>query len=183
MPQARRGSSSTQSGGTPAAPRATRAAAKPRASRAAAKPAAAKPAAAKASAAKPAAKPATTRAAAKPAARKAAATAKPAAAKPAARRPAAANPAAAKPAADARRDAVAERVRKLNERIIEAAHDAGENTLTTYEKALKAIASGIEKGPGRSDIDWISSLATAQAKFIRDLTDSWTKAARDMLPK
>jgi DNA-binding protein HU-beta len=82
---------------------------------------------------------------------------------------------------DARLDAVATRVRKLNERIIEAGREAGETTLTSYEKALKAIASGIEKGPGSSDIDWISNLASAQAKFIRDVTASWTAAARSML--
>jgi len=78
-------------------------------------------------------------------------------------------------------EAIANRLRKLNERIIEAGRDAGESTLTTYEKALKTIASGIEKGPGKSDIDWISQIATAQAKFIRDVTDSWTKTARGVL--
>jgi hypothetical protein len=73
------------------------------------------------------------------------------------------------------------RVRKLNERIIEAGKQTGETTLSSYEKALKAIASAVERGPGTSDIDWISHLATAQAKFIRDVTQAWTSAARDML--
>ncbi|MDQ6608142.1 MAG: hypothetical protein M3Z06_16540 [Actinomycetota bacterium] len=72
-------------------------------------------------------------------------------------------------------------MRKLNERIIEAGRDAGESTLTNYEKALKAIAGSLERGPGSSDIEWISNLATAQAKFIRDVTSSWTKTARDLL--
>ena len=74
-----------------------------------------------------------------------------------------------------------QRLRKLNERIIEAGKDAGETTLASYEKALKTIASTIERGPGSSDVEWISSLATAQAKFIRDVTASWTSAARKML--
>lgn len=72
-------------------------------------------------------------------------------------------------------------MRKLNERIIEAGREAGETTLTSYERALKAIADTIEKGPGSSDIEWVSNLATAQAKFIRDLTTSWTKRARKAL--
>jgi hypothetical protein len=76
---------------------------------------------------------------------------------------------------------VAQRVRKLNERIIEASKDAGESTLSSYEKALKAIASTIERGPGSSDIEWVSHLATTQAKYIRDLTTTWTKAARDII--
>lgn len=81
----------------------------------------------------------------------------------------------------ARLEAAAERLRKLNERIIEAGKQTGETTLTSYEKALKAIASAVERGAGRSDIDWISNLATTQAKFIRDVTEAWTSAARDML--
>lgn len=84
-------------------------------------------------------------------------------------------------ASDPRVEAVAQRIRKLNERIIEASKDAGETTLSSYEKALKAIAGSIERGPGRSDIEWVSTLATTQAKFIRDVTNAWTSAARGML--
>jgi hypothetical protein len=83
--------------------------------------------------------------------------------------------------ADAQVDAVAQRLRKLNERIISAGKDAGETTLSSYEKALKAIASAVERGPGSSDVEWISNLANAQAKFIRDVTTAWTSAARDVL--
>ena len=83
--------------------------------------------------------------------------------------------------AEARLDAAAERLRRLNERIIEAGKQTGESTLSSYEKALKAIAGAVERGPGSSDIDWISHLATTQAKFIRDVTEAWTSRARDML--
>lgn len=84
---------------------------------------------------------------------------------------------------DARLEAAAERLRKLNERIIEAGRQTGETTLSSYEKALKAIASAVERGPGSSEIDWISQVATAQAKFIRDVTEAWISAARGMLKK
>jgi hypothetical protein len=83
--------------------------------------------------------------------------------------------------AEAELEAAAQRLRKLNERIIEAGKKAGETTLASYEKALKAIAGTLERGPGSSDIDWISNLATTQAKFIRDVTAAWTSAARDRL--
>lgn len=76
---------------------------------------------------------------------------------------------------------MAGRIRKLNEQIIEAGRQTGETTLASYEKALKAIAGAVERGPGSSDIEWISNLATAQAKFIRELTSSWTATARKML--
>jgi hypothetical protein len=82
---------------------------------------------------------------------------------------------------DARLEAAANRVRKLNEQIIAAGREAGETTLTNYEKFLKSIAGSLERGPGKSDVEWISNLAQAQAKFIRDVTSSLTKAARKRL--
>ena len=80
-----------------------------------------------------------------------------------------------------RLEVIAQRLRKLNERIIEAGKEAGETTLTNYEKALKAIAKVVERGPGSSEVEWVSNLATAQAKFIRDVTQAWTSAARNLL--
>jgi hypothetical protein len=82
---------------------------------------------------------------------------------------------------EARFEAAAKRLRTLNERIIEAGKEAGETTLSSYEKALKTIASTLERGPGSSEVEWLSNLATAQAKFIRDMTSSWTSAARKVL--
>jgi hypothetical protein len=203
MPQARTAGSSTSKSTaakrTPAKPAAAKsAAAKPAAGKsAAAKPAAAKPAASKSTAAKPAAaKPA----AAKPAAAKSGA--KRPAAKPAARRSAAAKPAAAKTTSakssgasrtgsasglprvnidGAQVEAIAERLRKLNEKIIDFGREAGENTLASYEKALKTIATGVQQSPAKDELEWISHLAASQAKFVREITDSWAKAARDRL--
>jgi hypothetical protein len=104
-----------------------------------------------------------------------------AASAPKSRAASAANGARSAKSAEARAEVVAQRLRKLNERIIEAGKEAGETTLSSYEKALKAIATTLERGPGSSDVDWISHLATTQAKFIRDVTAAWTSAARDVL--
>jgi hypothetical protein len=205
MPQARTSGSSTRSAASKSA------AAKPAAAKpAAAKSTAAKPAATKPAAAKPAAKSTASRAAASKAAAKPAA-AKPAATKPAGRAGTAAKSSAAKPAAksaaanggsktagaakgrsrvgihvnaestQAQVEAIAERVRKLNEKIIDLGREAGENTLTSYEKALKTIATGIAQSPAKDEIEWITHLAASQAKFVREITDSWAKAARDRL--
>jgi hypothetical protein len=191
MPQARTAGTRTSKSTTAKRTPAKSTAAKPAAAKSAtAKPAAAKPAAAKSAAAKPAA---TRAAAAKPAAAKSA-TAKPAAKRPAAKsaaKPAAAKSAAtAKPAASSRPrvnidaaqvEAVAERLRKLNEKIIEVGREAGESTLASYEKALKTIASGVQQSPAKDEIEWIQHLAASQAKFVREITDSWAKAARERL--
>jgi hypothetical protein len=82
---------------------------------------------------------------------------------------------------DARFEAAAERLRKLNERIIDAGKKTGGATLSSYEAALNAIAGAVERGPGSSDIEWVAQLATTQAKFIRDVTEAWTSAARDLI--
>jgi hypothetical protein len=78
-------------------------------------------------------------------------------------------------------DAAAERIRELNERIIEVGKSAGRGTLDVYESTLKSIADSLERGPGSSDIEWLSRIATSQANFIRDLTKAWASAARDAL--
>ena len=78
-------------------------------------------------------------------------------------------------------EAAAERIRELNERIIDAGKRAGSGTLDIYEAALKAVVGSLERGPGSSDIEWVSSIATAQANFLRDLTKAWTSAARKAL--
>lgn len=159
MPQAR--SSGTKSSGTSSRKQTKRSSAS--------KPAAAKPAAAKrttrksASASSGARKPRSTRATASASSSSARAKSNGAS------------------AVDPRLEAVAQRIRKLNERIIEEGKSAGEATLSSYEKALKAIASTLERGPGKSDVEWISALATTQAKFLRDVTTAWTAAARGML--
>jgi chemotaxis protein histidine kinase CheA len=180
MPQARSAGSSQKK---PAAKRApAKAAAKP----AAAKSAAAKPATAAKSAAAKRAR--AKSAAAKPAAKRTAATAS--SAKPAASKAAASEAAAskAKPRVTIRVktdgvqiEAIVERLRKLNEKIIDVGREAGESTLTSYEKALKTIATGISQSSAKDELEWIQHLAASQAKFVREITESWAKAARERL--
>ena len=82
------------------------------------------------------------------------------AAKPAARTrtpPATAKAKAAEPGVEA----AEQRIRELNERIIDAGKRAGRGTLGIYESTLKAVSDSLERGPGSSDIEWVSSIATA----------------------
>ncbi len=194
MPQARTAGTSTRkptaakrtpAKTTPAKPAAAKSAAvksTAATAKAAAKPAAGKGAAAKSAAAKPAAK----RAATKPATKKAAA-AKPAATKSTSAKSAGATGAGAASSSPrvtidaAAVELLAERLRKLNEKIIDFGREAGESTLASYEKALKTIASGVQQSPAKDELEWISHLAASQAKFVREITDGWAKAARDRL--
>jgi hypothetical protein len=54
-------------------------------------------------------------------------------------------------------------------------------TLQVYESALTAIADTLKRGPGSSDVDVIARIATAQADLLRELTKSWSAAARRAL--
>jgi hypothetical protein len=74
-----------------------------------------------------------------------------------------------------------QRIRDLNERLIESSKSAGLVTLDAYEKALQSLVDFEEKVASASQLDWVSALATTHAKFITDLSTSYTKAAREVL--
>jgi hypothetical protein len=78
-------------------------------------------------------------------------------------------------------DAAADRIRDLNERIIESSKKAGSTYLDIYEKTLNSIADYQEKVGEQSQVDWVSTIANAQAKFTRDLAGAYSSAARSLL--
>jgi hypothetical protein len=75
----------------------------------------------------------------------------------------------------------AERIRDLNERILESSKKAGNTYLDIYEKTLNSIADYQEKAGEQSQVDWVSTMANAQADFTRQLTSAYTSAARSMM--
>lgn len=75
----------------------------------------------------------------------------------------------------------AERIRALNERLIEGSKAAGNTTLDAYEKALKSLVDFEEKVAGASQLEWVSALAQTHAAFVRDVSAAYTKAARELL--
>jgi len=75
------------------------------------------------------------------------------------------------------------RIRDLNERMIESSKSAGLQTLDTYENALQSMVDFSEKVGSASQLEWVSALAATQAKFVTDISQSYTRAAREMLKK
>ena len=75
----------------------------------------------------------------------------------------------------------AERVRELNERIIEASNRGGHVYLDAYERTLKSIADFEERVAGASQVEWISAVANAQANFTREIAEAYTQAGREFL--
>jgi hypothetical protein len=75
----------------------------------------------------------------------------------------------------------AERLRALNEQIIEASKKSGQAYLEAYEANLKSIAEHQAKLAGSSDVEWVSTLLTAQADFTREMARAMSAQARDLL--
>jgi hypothetical protein len=75
----------------------------------------------------------------------------------------------------------AQRIRDLNERLIESSKAAGLTTLDAYEKALKSLVDFEQKVAGASQLDWVPALAATYATFVQDVSSAYTKAARDLL--
>jgi len=74
-----------------------------------------------------------------------------------------------------------ERIRQLNEQILDAGKKAGGAYLSAYEKALQSIADYQEQVARQSDVEWISTIVEAQARFTRELTKVWVSTGRDLL--
>lgn len=78
-------------------------------------------------------------------------------------------------------DLLTERIRVLNERVIRSSKDAGLVALGTYEKALQSMLTLEDKAASATQLDWIEAIANTHATFVKDLSASYTNAARDIL--
>jgi hypothetical protein len=84
------------------------------------------------------------------------------------------------PGGDAVEDTV-ERIRELNEQILEAGKKAGGAYLSAYEKALQSIADYQEQVAKQTDVEWVSTIVDAQARFTRELTKVFVSTGREFL--
>jgi hypothetical protein len=75
----------------------------------------------------------------------------------------------------------AQRVRELNEHLLDSARAAGTTTLDAYEKALTSMVDLEEKIANASQLEWVSAVAQTHAAFVRDISSAYLRAAREML--
>jgi hypothetical protein len=80
-------------------------------------------------------------------------------------------------------EATTERIRDLNERILDAGKKAGGVYLDAYEKALESIADYQESVAKQTDVEWISTVVDSQARFTRELTKLYVDTGRELLKK
>ena len=78
-------------------------------------------------------------------------------------------------------DQATRRIRDLNEQILEFGRNAGSGFLEAYEQNLQTFADYQDKVADQSKVDWIASIARAQANFTREISRVYTSTARDLL--
>jgi hypothetical protein len=74
-----------------------------------------------------------------------------------------------------------ERVAEFNERAVQNGRKAGAAYVTSYEKAVLQFADGYERLAGATNLEWVSTIASAQADLTRELTKAYTSAARELV--
>ncbi len=78
-------------------------------------------------------------------------------------------------------DANVERIRGLSDKVLAAAKQTGTTSLDTYEETVHSVLDFGQKAADSTKVDWISALAKSQASIITEMTNAYTKAARDLL--
>ena len=73
------------------------------------------------------------------------------------------------------------RIRELTEQFIESAKAAGNQSLDAYEQSLRTLVEFEERAAGASQLDWVTNIAQAHAKFVQEVSAAYVSAARDML--
>jgi len=78
-------------------------------------------------------------------------------------------------------EAAVERIRELNEQILDFGKKAGVQFLEAYEANLKSFAEYQDKLADSSQVEWVSSIARAQANFTREISAAYAASARELL--
>ena len=78
-------------------------------------------------------------------------------------------------------EAANEQIRALNEKVLAAAKQTGTMSIDTYEQTVNSVLDFSQKAADSTNVDWVSAIAKAQASYITEVTNAYTKAARDLL--
>jgi predicted RNA-binding Zn ribbon-like protein len=78
-------------------------------------------------------------------------------------------------------EATVARIREFNEKLIETSKASGNVALDSYEKALKSMLDFQMQMATASQVEWVNTVASTQVQFVQDISDAYTKAARELL--
>lgn len=74
-----------------------------------------------------------------------------------------------------------QRVRELSERVIDQAKQSGLSWLEAYEKVLESMLRLQQQAAKGSNVEWVSTLATTQADFVREISNVYLESMRAQL--
>jgi len=80
-------------------------------------------------------------------------------------------------------EATAERLRDLNEQLLELGRKAGVSLLDAYESTAKTVADYQDKLADQAQVEWIASAARAQANLTREVSKVYANIGRELLVK
>jgi hypothetical protein len=78
-------------------------------------------------------------------------------------------------------EAAVERIRGLNEKVLEAAKQTGTMSLDAYEQTVNSLLDFSQKAADSTKVEWVSALTKSQASVVTELTNAYTETARDLL--
>ncbi len=78
-------------------------------------------------------------------------------------------------------DEAVRRVKELSDRLIELTKKNGISWLEAYEKSLITMLQLQERAAAATQIEWINTLATANADFMRDMSAAYFQTAREQM--
>jgi hypothetical protein len=78
-------------------------------------------------------------------------------------------------------EAATEQIRGLNEKVLTGAKETGNMSIDTYEQTVNSVLDFGQKAADSTKVDWVSAIAKAQASYITEVTNAYTKAARELL--
>ena len=75
----------------------------------------------------------------------------------------------------------AARVAEISEQAVANGRKAGAAYLTSSEKAVLSMVDAYEKAAGATNLEWVATVASAQADLARELTKTYTGTARELV--
>ena len=74
-----------------------------------------------------------------------------------------------------------ERIRNINERILDSTKRAGTSYVDAYEKSLVSVADHQQSLAEQTSVEWVSTIVDAQARLTREVAKAQATAARELL--
>jgi hypothetical protein len=75
----------------------------------------------------------------------------------------------------------ADRLRDLNEKLIETAKKSGGASLDAFEKGLSSFVDLQHKAADATQLEWVTTIVKAQTGFLSEISAAYTTAAREAL--